>query len=207
MRTSLFTTLAACAAFCVFSSLASAGGQITPVQKRTKSAAPIAIRTVSKPSCAPLAHRRAGAPIRAEKRAPSPAPDEKSHRKAAEDLLLAVNVDKAMQSTIDQMLDLQIKQHPEIAPYRNVMKRFFSKYLSYASLKEELITAYTQEFTEAELNQITAFYKTPVGQKAVEKMPKLFAKGAQIGMAQVQAHQAELEQMLREEENKQRKPQ
>src|SRR5579859_6937700 len=48
--------------------------------------------------------------------------DDKSRRQAAEELLKATNVEKVMQSTMDQMLDVQIKQQPELAPYRGVLK-------------------------------------------------------------------------------------
>src|SRR5690242_7251557 len=116
MRTSLFTMLAAFASLCVFSSLAPAEEQGTPVQKGTKPATEIRSRTGSNSVCAPLAHRRPGAPILAARRAPSPAPDKKSHRRAAEALLRAVNAEKSMRSTVDQMLDLQIKQNPALAP-------------------------------------------------------------------------------------------
>ena len=65
------------------------------------------------------------------------------------------------------------------------------------------MTAYTQEFTEPELKQLTAFYKTLLGQKAVEKMPKLLFIGGQIGMRRVQANEAEFRQMIEAEGKKQ----
>ena len=74
-----------------------------------------------------------------------------------------------------------------------------------SSLQEELLTIYTAEFTEEELKQIVAFYQTPVGKKAIEKLPQLTAKAGQRGVARVQAHQAELQQMIEEEKNKKEK--
>src|SRR5262245_55764235 len=91
--------------------------------------------------------------------------EEKSHRKAAEDLLKATNTEKAMEMVMDQMLAITIQQNPQLAPYQDVMKKFLSKYFSLGSLQEELLTIYTAEFTEEELKQIVAFYQTPVGKR------------------------------------------
>jgi hypothetical protein len=127
--------------------------------------------------------------------------DEKSHRQAGEELLKATNIEKAMETVMDQMLVI-LKQNPQIGPYHDVVRRFLSKHLSLESLQEELITIYTAEFTEEELKQLTAFYQTPVGKKAVEKLPQLMAKAGQLGVARVQANQAELQEMIEEEKNK-----
>jgi len=43
--------------------------------------------------------------------------------------------------------------------------------LRWESVKEDMISVYTQEFTEQELKKLTAFYQTPVGKKASEKCP------------------------------------
>jgi hypothetical protein len=134
------------------------------------------------------------------------AADQKSHRKAAEELLKVLNMDKQLQSAIDQTLDLQIKANPGIAEYRDVMKKFFSKHMSWDSLKEDIITIYTDAFTEEELNEITKFYKTPVGKKLVEKNPELMGKGMQLGVKRVQENQGELRQMLEDARDKKQPP-
>jgi hypothetical protein len=129
--------------------------------------------------------------------------DEKSHRKAAENLLLVMDIPQSLPTLAEQVLEGQLKQHPQLVPHRDVMQRFLHKYLNWASLKEETITVYTQEFTEQELKQLAAFYKTPVGKKANEKMPQLAFIAGQIGLKQAQAHQTELRQMLEAEVKKQ----
>jgi hypothetical protein len=128
--------------------------------------------------------------------------DDKSQHKAAEELLRATNVEKSMTTVMDQMLAVLIQQNPQLGPYHDVIKRFMSKYLSLESLQEELITIYTEEFTEEELEQLTAFYQTPVGKKAIEKLPQLTARAGQLGIARVQANQAELQRMIEEEKTK-----
>ena len=128
--------------------------------------------------------------------------DEKSHRKAAEDLLKIMGIEDQLTRSIDQSIDIQIKANPQIEPFREVMKKFFTKHLSWAGLKEDLIGIYTDAFTEEELKQIKAFYETPAGKRMAEKMPELTSKGMQLGVARVQANQAELQQMIQEEAKK-----
>jgi len=124
--------------------------------------------------------------------------DEQSHRKAAENLLIVMEVDKSLPQLRDQLVESQLKQNPQLASQRDIFQKFFNKYLNWESVKEDTITAYTQEFTEPELKKLTEFYKTPVGKKASEKMPKLVFLSGQIGLQKAQANQAELRQMIEE---------
>jgi hypothetical protein len=134
----------------------------------------------------------------------SAAADEASHRQAAEDFMIASNVNVAMDAATTQMLDLQIKQNPAIAKLKDVMRAFLTKYISYAAIKEDLMTIYCEEFTEEELKAMAAFYRTPVGKKCAQRVPVLMAKGSQLGMKRVQDNQAELQQMIQKELAKQR---
>jgi hypothetical protein len=109
-----------------------------------------------------------------------------------------MEVDKSLPKIAEQLVDTQLQQNPQLAPQRDVLQRFLAKYLSWESVKEDTITAYTQEFTEPELKKLTEFYKTPVGKKASEKMPKLVFISGQIGLQKAQANQAELRQMIEE---------
>jgi hypothetical protein len=129
--------------------------------------------------------------------------DEQSHRTAAENLLIVMEVDKSLQPLAEQVLEKQLQQNLQLAPQREVLQKFLTKYLSWASVRQETITAYTQAFTEPELQQLTEFYTTPLGKKVHEKMPQLAFIAGQIGLQQAQAHQTELRQMLEEQQGKQ----
>jgi hypothetical protein len=127
--------------------------------------------------------------------------DQKTHRKVAEELLKTMGVDKQVETAIAQMLDLQIKNNPKLVPFRDTFKKFFTKHMSWESLKEDLVTIYVDAFTEEELNGILAFYRTPVGRKMVEKMPDLMSKGMQLGVRRVQENQEELRRMIQDAAN------
>jgi hypothetical protein len=119
--------------------------------------------------------------------------DEASHRAAAEALLNLMDMDKLMAQSVDQMLGMQVKQNPSIAPYQQQMKDFLNKYMSWASMKDDMVKIYVSEFTEPELKELTAFYKTPLGKKTVEKMPQLLVKGAELSQKRMQEHLPELQ--------------
>src|SRR5438105_5033311 len=128
--------------------------------------------------------------------------DQHSHRKAAENLLLVMEVEKSLPKIADQVVENQLQHNPQLAPQREILQRFLMKYVNWESVKEDTITAYTQEFTEPELKKLTEFYKTPVGKKASEKMPQLALIAGQLGLKKAQAHQAELRQMLDDQKSK-----
>ena len=122
--------------------------------------------------------------------------DAQSHRTAAENLLIVMEVDKSLPHLAEQVVENQLQQNPQLAPQREILQKFLNRYLNWASVREDTITAYTHEFTEPELEQLTEFYATPVGKKVNEKMPKLMFIAGQIGLKKAQANQAELQQML-----------
>jgi hypothetical protein len=119
--------------------------------------------------------------------------DDASHRAAAEGLLNLMDMDKIMAQSVDQMVTVQVKQNPSIAPFEQQMKAFLNKYMSWASMKADMVKLYADEFTEPELKELTVFYQTPVGRKTVQKMPQLLAKGAEIGQKRIQDHLPELQ--------------
>jgi uncharacterized protein len=129
--------------------------------------------------------------------------DERSHRKAAENLLIVMEVDQSLPEIANQVVENQLQHNPQLAPQREILQSFLTKYLNWESVKEDTITAYTHEFTEPELKKLTEFYKTPVGKKANEKMPQLAFIAGQIGLKKAQANQAELQQMLEQQKGKQ----
>ena len=115
--------------------------------------------------------------------APNAIADEASHRAAAEELLLLSNTDKMMDQVwpqIEGMVDRQFKQMDAPEELRPVMKKYTNKMfkvmqaeLGFENLKEDFIRVYVNTYTESEIRAISDFYKSPVGQKFIEKMPKL----------------------------------
>lgn len=122
-----------------------------------------------------------------------------SHEKAANELLDAINFDLLLGQSIDVMMQIELANNPVLKPYQGIMKDFFNKYMSGESLRDDFVVIYTETFTETELDKITAFYKTPVGQKTLKHTPTLMAKGARIGQQRVQNNSGELKAMIENE--------
>ncbi len=119
-----------------------------------------------------------------------------SHRQAAETLLNTLYSKASFNLMIDQRLAAQFKVAPALQQYEPELRAFLSKYLSWPSLKPELIALYAQEFTEPELREITRFYQSPAGQKAIARVPALRQTALDIGVRRVQEHLPEFEQLL-----------
>ncbi|QDT05832.1 hypothetical protein K227x_42370 [Rubripirellula lacrimiformis] len=125
---------------------------------------------------------------------------EDSHSAAIEKFLSVMKMEETTRKTIDQMLAMQVQQNPQMGAFTDVMKSFLQKHLAFAVIKGDLIKLYRDNFTEAEIKELTAFYETPVGRKAAEKLPMLAAAGAQIGGQRVQANMAELQAAMAKRE-------
>ena len=118
------------------------------------------------------------------------------HRKAVEELFKVMKMEDSHGKSITAMVELQARQNPMIAQYKDVMLKFFSKHMSWEKIKDDMIKVYAGEFTVAEIKELTAFYKTPLGAKLASKMPVLTNKAAEVGMKRVQQNMAELQQMI-----------
>lgn len=117
-------------------------------------------------------------------------------RRAAEELLGLMNTAAVLRSGSEASFDAQIKAQPLMAPFRATMQAWADKYLTWEALGPQLVQVYAEEFTEGDLRQMIAFYRTPVGQKLASRLPTLTQRGAQIGAEGAQAHVPELQQMI-----------
>ena len=128
----------------------------------------------------------------AQQAAPSP-----SHLAAAEELLVVMHYDSTTTATRDALLSGGMAAGmPGVEQMQKVMRDFMDKYLPWNELKAEVTQAYAAEFSEAELRELIAFYRTPVGQKWALGMPKLGARVMMITQQRLQAHMPELQQLL-----------
>ncbi|MCP9199848.1 DUF2059 domain-containing protein [Gramella sp. GC03-9] len=90
---------------------------------------------------------------------------------------------KLIEMTSGQQFDIMTEPLVNMVPEAN--QEAFKKELkaSTGELYKKLATVYTDNFSEEELDQILAFYDTPVGEKMVETTPELTKKAMEIGQA------------------------
>jgi uncharacterized protein len=66
-------------------------------------------------------------------------------------------------------------------------------------LTDQMATLYARNFTADEIRQMTAFYRSPVGQKFLEKMPVVAQQSMALGQAFGQRVASELQTRMTEE--------
>jgi len=125
------------------------------------------------------------------------APSE-TQKQAATELLKVMNLERTMMGGASAMADAMIEQNAAMGPYRDVLLKWAEKYMTWEAFGPRFVSLYTEKFTEAELRDITAFYKTSTGQKALALMPEMLRRGAMLGGEVANEHKQELEQMVRE---------
>ena len=62
-------------------------------------------------------------------------------------------------------------------------------------MKPAYVDIYAENFTEPQLDDILAFYRSPTGQVLVEKLPALTAQAMQIAQSRVEELQPQVKQL------------
>jgi len=119
-----------------------------------------------------------------------------SQRQQVETLFRLTQMEKKIQESVDTVVQLQLRQNPQLAEHEKTMHDFFNKYIGWNALKDELADMYMQRFTEQELTDINAFYITPVGQKVITVLPELVQQRNQLAMMRLQQNIGELQKII-----------
>jgi len=107
-----------------------------------------------------------------------------------------MNIEQTTMAGVNAMFELQLQQNPMLLPYRDVFQEWAKSFLTWDAMAPQVVDLYVANFTETELREMTAFYQSPTGQKALTKMEHLFRESAAIGQKLAQQHEAELQAML-----------
>lgn len=126
--------------------------------------------------------------------APGP-PPMSPHEKAAREVIKLVGSQDLVESGADSLMDM-LYSEADWTSYKDVVRDWYRKTVNESEIQEEMVKLYMETFSEKELREIAAFYKTPAGRKAIEILPELTKKGAELGSRQVEAHFPELLALL-----------
>jgi len=116
----------------------------------------------------------------------------------ATEVLRAMDLEQAMRAGVAASFDAQIQQNPLMAPFRPAMEAFTTKYLTWERVGPAMAKLYATHFTEPELRDLLAFYRSPIGRKLVAEQGALTAEGARIAQAALQPHLPELQAAILE---------
>jgi hypothetical protein len=129
--------------------------------------------------------------------------DEAPQKVIAEDLLQTMKVDQMTKPLFDQtrsMMEQQFTQMGASEDMKPILKKYLDKLfnvmeqsLSWQNLKEDMISIYVNVFSEDELKGMLAFYKSPVGQSVIGKMPAAM----QQSMLLMQKRMPKLEEQIK----------
>ena len=133
--------------------------------------------------------------------------DDASKRAKLDELFKAMKLDTLMQ----QLLSAGIKQGEELAKtvvgdkpisaddrkildeYEKKVSVLMADTLSWDKLKPAYLDLYSSNYSEADIDGMLAFYKSPAGQHMVEKTPELTSASQKIVIGKMQAISPELQ--------------
>jgi uncharacterized protein len=119
-----------------------------------------------------------------------------SHDQAVHELFNVMGLERNAVVGATAMIDAQIQANPAIEPYRGVMVDWATRFLTWDAMLPEMTAIYKETFTEDEVREMIAFYRTPTGQKVLDTLPEVMQRSAGVGVSLAQKHQAELESMV-----------
>lgn len=97
-------------------------------------------------------------------------------------------IHKFTASSIEQITqgqEINTKQKKAIENYSQNIANILKQDFTWAKLEPEMIKIYVEEFTQQEINGMLEFYKTPVGQSTIDKLPIVMKKSMQVGYQQM----------------------
>lgn len=128
---------------------------------------------------------------------------EEQQKKPAEQLLDLIKFKQVMTDTSAAgfapfLNQLRQKGFPEagVKEVKEASEVYFDQVASDPDLKKEMMALYEKEFTGEELEGLVAFYRTPLGQKALKKLPALSQQGGKLGEKFALKHQAGFREQL-----------
>jgi len=134
--------------------------------------------------------------------------DAAGHKAQAERFLELVNADRLavpVYAQVQQMFAQRFEQTQAPASKRALLERYQSKAdaeldkaIGWEQVKPDLITLYTETFTEQELSQLNDFYESALGKKMLTKLPELNARSAQVTQAKLESAVPKVNKLLAE---------
>lgn len=116
--------------------------------------------------------------------------DEVSHRKSAKELLELMDVKTNFERSMDSIKQVQMAQlsnmglsDMEIEKAKALQEKIMNliaNEMSWDKFRDDLVIIYMDTFTEEELNGIVEFYRSPAGQKFIEKVPEIMSRSMQL---------------------------
>jgi uncharacterized protein len=100
--------------------------------------------------------------------------------------MIAGVVDADPELTPEQRQKMKATANEGIPRFSTLLQERIKQRIDFGQFVEEISYAlYDKYFTEAEIKDLTAFYKSPTGKKAITVMPQLFAESVRQGSERI----------------------
>ena len=120
----------------------------------------------------------------------------------------AAELSQQMGAAVTAQFVMALRQaYPDISPrafeiVEEVVQEMLGQGMA-EELADEAVQVYARHFTEEDLRELLAFYKTPVGRKVIAKMPAVVAESMRVGQRWAERNsprlQVELQKRLADE--------
>jgi hypothetical protein len=124
------------------------------------------------------------------------AADDTALRSKIEEMLIMTKMDKMMEpmyAQLESMLQSQVaqmgiseEQEPIVNKYNSQMFDLLRSEMSWENMRDQYIDLYAKVYTIDEIETITAFYSSEIGQKMLDKMPQLMQESMSIAHTSLQ---------------------
>jgi len=117
----------------------------------------------------------------------------------AEELMTVLEMEKSTNDLITNAVDAQIKQDPRAAAARDKMYELLTKYIGWKAIHDDIKNIWKGQFTEPEMRELIAFYKSPIGKKYIHVQISLFDQSNIAIQQRMTQHMPELLMLVKDE--------
>ena len=131
-----------------------------------------------------------------------------SHRQAVEEMLAISRVDQMLEPMMDNVMTVMQQQmsqvnipedkKPIVDKYNQKIIETLRHEMRWENMQEDFVALYLEVYSEEEIRGLTDFYKTPLGQKMLDKMPELMQASMQISQGLLQQTLPKIQQLSQE---------
>ena len=94
---------------------------------------------------------------------------------------------EGMMLNLSQQMDIQPSEKPIFDAYYKEMTAIMKQDMSWEKMEPMILDIYSRNFTEKEIDDLVAFYKTPTGQSVIRKLPMVTQESMQVSEVLVQS--------------------
>ena len=116
--------------------------------------------------------------------------------KIAHELFAIMNLKKIYAKIVDDATNSLIRRAPQLQSVKKKIHAYYNKYIGWDSVKDEMAKIYAKYYTAKDLEELVKFYKTDLGKKTLETLPKISAEGRSLGINRMKKHQKELQEIV-----------